>query len=93
MKEGLENYLQYLSFTDNKPVIDLFDMPPTGIFNILDDNCSTKGNDEKFLNKLRLTHKANKYFIIPKITGKPTFTIVHSAKDVEYTATSFTEKN
>ncbi|KAL4450307.1 hypothetical protein ABPG74_009013 [Tetrahymena malaccensis] len=93
VKEGLESYLQYLSFTDNKPVIDLLDMPPSGIFNILDDICQTKGNDEKFLNKIRQTHKNNKYFQIPRITAKPTFTIVHSAKEVEYTATVFTEKN
>ncbi|EGR30103.1 myosin head, putative, partial [Ichthyophthirius multifiliis] len=93
ISEGLQSCLQYLTFTDNKPVIDLLDQPPNGIFNTLDDICQTKGDDSKFLNKIRQIHKNNKYFITPKIASKANFTIVHSAKEVEYTATNFTEKN
>ena len=39
INEGLEKYLKYLNFVDNKPIIDLLDEPPNGIFNILDDIC------------------------------------------------------
>ncbi|EGR34128.1 myosin head, putative [Ichthyophthirius multifiliis] len=92
INEGLKEFIQYLNFTDNKPIINLLDQPPNGIFNILDDICQTKGNNEKFLNKIRQANKNNKHFITPKMASKHTFTIVHSSKGVEYTVNNFTEK-
>ena len=58
----------------------------------MDESCSIAADDEKLLNKIRTSHKANPYFQIPKI-NKDGFIILHSAKDVEYQIPGFREKN
>jgi myosin heavy subunit len=53
MVEGLERYLSQLTFTDNKPIIDVLEKPPVGIFCILDDSSAVAGTDESFLTKVK----------------------------------------
>lgn len=84
--EGLENFISELKFQDNQPIIDLLDLPPIGIFTLLDDSCSVAGNDEKLLNKLKTVNKQNSYFL-PSKSSQEGFIILHSAKNVEYTIT------
>ena len=38
MKEGLEN-LGEITYTDNKPVLDLFLNKPIGLLSLLDEQC------------------------------------------------------
>lgn len=46
-----------------------------------------------FVNKVRKGHPNNALIKHPKMPTNPTFVIVHTAKDVEYVATGFIEKN
>lgn len=92
IKEGLKQYLCELNFVDNQIIIDLMDQYPLGVFNLLDESCSVAGDDEKLLNKIKITHAKHSHFIAPKI-NKETFIIIHTAKDVEYNIKGFREKN
>lgn len=65
---------------------------PAGIFNLLDESCAIAGDDAILLGKIRNTHKGNTCFIIPKL-AKDCFTVIHTAKDVEYNINGFREKN
>jgi myosin heavy subunit len=80
-------------FHDNKDVIELLDKPPTGIFKLLDESCTVKSTDESLLQKIKHCHKTNPLIQNPKMPSNPTFIIVHTAKDVEYTIHGFRDKN
>ena len=81
-----------MKFKDNQPLIDLFESPPLGIFNLLDESSSVASSDEALLNIITKHHKANENLRIPK-GSKEVFIIIHSAKDVEYCVTNFRIKN
>lgn len=92
IKEGLKDYLCELNFVDNQSIIDLMDQYPLGVFNLLDESCSVAGDDDKLLNKIKLTHAKHTHFIAPKLS-RDSFVIVHTAKEVEYNIKGFREKN
>jgi len=92
INEGLEKYIVDLNFKDNQSVIDLLDLYPLGIYHLIDENCAIAGTDDGLIQKIRNTHKANQKFQIPKLTSN-TFTIIHTAKNVEYTINGFRTKN
>lgn len=91
IKEGLKDYLCELNFVDNQSIIDLMDQYPLGVFNLLDESCSVAGDDDKLLNKIKLTHAKHTHFIAPKLS-RDSFVIVHTAKEVEYNIKGFREK-
>ena len=64
-----------------------------GIFNLLDESCAVSSNDEGFLSNIRKSLKGNVVLRNPKMSSDPTFIIVHTAKDVEYTVLGFRQKN
>jgi myosin heavy subunit len=74
-------------------VLDLLEKYPTGLFDLLDEGCKIKLDDEKLLTKIRSNPSKSPLFIAPKMLSRPTFTVVHTAKDVEYTIAGFGEKN
>jgi myosin heavy subunit len=37
-EEGLNAFLQEITFSDNQPVIDLLEKAPMGIFNLIDES-------------------------------------------------------
>ena len=86
--EGLKDYICELNYKDNQSLIDLFEVAPQGVFNLLDESCSVSSNDDSLLNNIIKYHKTNENLKIPKII-KGTFIVVHSAKDVEYTINGF----
>ena len=86
--EGLKDYICELNYKDNQSLIDLFEVAPQGVFNLLDESCSVSSNDDSLLNNIMKYHKTNENLKIPKII-KGTFIVVHSAKDVEYTINGF----
>ena len=92
INEGLKDHLSELKFKDNQPLIDLFDSPPLGIFNLLDESSSVASTDEALLNIIIKHHKADENLKIPK-GSKDLFLIIHTAKDVEYCVTNFRMKN
>jgi len=81
--EGLKDFICELNFKDNQSLIDLFELPPNGIFNALEESCSVSSNDDNLLNNIIKYQKANENLKIPKIL-KGNFIVVHSAKEVEY---------
>ena len=93
LQEGLGSHLNQLNYMDNQGVIDLFDKYPMGIFDLLDESTSLgSGDDKKLLEKIVKTHKENMNFKAPKAVIE-TFTIIHTAKAVEYNITGFRNKN
>ena len=93
IEEGLENDLGQITFDDNKEVIKLIEDNRVGIFNLLDESCAVSTNDEGFLSNIRKSLKGNVVLRNPKMSSDPTFIIVHTAKDVEYTVLGFRQKN
>ena len=87
VNEGLGEFLSELNFEDNQPIIDLMDLYPVGIFNLVDEVCAVNGSDDSLASKIRNTHKNNAKFITPKLT-KDTFILIHTAKNVEYNSQS-----
>jgi len=90
--EGLKEHLGELKFKDNQPLIELFESPPLGIFNLLDESSSVSSTDEALLNIIIKHQKNHPSLKIPKVT-KDAFVILHTAKDVEYCITNFSIKN
>ena len=91
-EEGLREHVGEIIFEDNQPVIDLLEGPPTGIFQIIDDQCSLKTNDAKLLQQIIKQHKTNKSFAIPKMK-KTKFIVFHTARHVDYQIEGFRAKN
>ena len=91
--EGLQEFCGQIKFTDNSLVMDLLDKFPEGIFNLLDESCQVKSDDDQLLQKIRRAHGKNPLLENPKMISKPSFIVVHTAKDVEYLITGFREKN
>ncbi|CAD8134717.1 unnamed protein product [Paramecium pentaurelia] len=86
VREGLEKFVDSIKFEDNTQLIDMFDKPPVCLFNLIDQACRLNQTDQQLLQSFRKELKfAN--------SQKPTFTIKHTAKDVEYTCQDFVEKN
>ena len=100
IKEGLSSILKSLIYTDRTtPVIELLDnmtkAKKQGIFKKIDD---FKSNEEyPKLHKLILSDfKTHEYIQFQKGLGKDVinrFMIIHTAKEVMYTATEFIETN
>ena len=74
-------YIQKLDFKDNQNLIDILDndQHTPGVFNILDDYCTSAGTDDGLLTRIKKIHEKNQFFTTPKFAGTPCFTIVHTA--------------
>lgn len=82
-----------LDFPDNQGLLDLLSKKPTGVFPMIDEECSLpKGTDENFIARLVKTHQKNSLFSLNRRNTKA-FIINHFAGKVEYGADQFTEKN
>lgn len=90
--EGIS--LERISFTDNRPVLDMFLQKPIGLLALLDEESRfPRATDftlvEKFNKNINCVHyeqpKENDVF--------PSFVIAHYAGRVKYDATNFLEKN
>ena len=44
--EGLAEFCGQIKFADNQAVMDLMDKYPTGIFDLLDESCQVKSDDD-----------------------------------------------
>ncbi|XP_022785174.1 myosin-IIIb-like isoform X2 [Stylophora pistillata] len=90
--EGIS--LERISFTDNRPVLDMFLQKPIGLLALLDEESRfPKATDftlvEKFNKKIDCA-----YYEQPKENDVfPSFVIAHYAGRVKYDATNFLEKN
>jgi myosin heavy subunit len=94
ISEGLAEWCSQIKFTDNTPVIEVLEKAPIGIFNLLDESCTIASNtDDHLLQNIRKQHKANALLVNPKMPTNPTFTLIHTAKDVEYNVNGFRAKN
>ena len=54
--------------------------------------CKLPNSDDNLLVKIKKTHEKNKKFKA-KSSNSNTFSIIHTAKEVEYTITNFLQKN
>ncbi|KAM3127892.1 hypothetical protein pb186bvf_020010 [Paramecium bursaria] len=91
--EGLGKFCEQIKFSDNQGLIEFLDKPPLGIFDLLDESCQIKGDDDTLLQKIRKTHKDPNLILQPKMPTTPSFIVVHTAKEVEYSIQGFREKN
>ncbi|XP_053208161.1 unconventional myosin-Va-like [Panonychus citri] len=92
IREGID--WQFITFTDNQPVIDLIEAKPIGILNLLDEECKMpKGTDETWVSKLYAQLTIGPIFQKPKFGSRNTFIIQHFADKVVYHADGFLEKN
>ncbi|XP_074593590.1 unconventional myosin-Va-like isoform X2 [Brevipalpus obovatus] len=92
IREGID--WQFITFTDNQPVIDLIEAKPIGILNLLDEECKMpKGTDETWITKLYAQLTVGPIFQKPKIGSRNSFIIQHFADKVIYQSNGFLEKN
>jgi myosin heavy subunit len=64
-----------------------------GILDLLDESSALgSSTDKAFLEKIFKTHAKNTNLVVPKII-KESFTIFHTAKNVEYYSVGFRAKN
>ena len=91
--QGLQGFLGQLAYQDNQGIIDLLDKYPSGVYDLLDESSSLgSGTDEFLLQKIAKTHGKNTHFAMPK-NKVSCFTIIHTAKAVEYDIRGFRAKN
>ena len=89
IKEGISEKNIKINFKDNQHVIDLLDKSG-GLLQLLDDVTLTNQNDAVYYSNIKRIHSVNPTC---KIKLSPKFSIFHTAKDVEYNAEGFIEKN
>ncbi|XP_066273205.1 myosin-IIIb-like isoform X1 [Branchiostoma lanceolatum] len=83
-----------ITFTDNKPVLDLLLARPIGILALLDEeSLFPQGTDLSLLQKLNQNVGSSAHFTTGKQARSPLFTITHYAGKVEYNVTGWLEKN
>ncbi|RWS27899.1 unconventional myosin-Va-like protein [Leptotrombidium deliense] len=92
VREGID--WQFITFTDNQPVIDLIEAKPIGILNLLDEECKMpRGTDETWGAKLYSQLTVGEIFQKPKFGFQSSFIIQHFADKVVYEVDGFLEKN
>ncbi|CAG2116905.1 unnamed protein product, partial [Medioppia subpectinata] len=92
VREGID--WQFITFTDNQPVIDIIEAKPIGILCLLDEECKMpKGTDETWGAKLYSQITLGEVFQKPKFGSRNSFIIQHFADTVVYNVEGFLEKN
>ena len=92
VREGID--WQFVTFTDNQPVIDLIESKPIGILCLLDEECRMpQGNDRTWCSKLYKQIPTGDVFKKPKFNFQTSFIIEHFADVVTYNVDGFLEKN
>mmetsp|Transcript_32364 Transcript_32364/g.73889 ORF Transcript_32364/g.73889 Transcript_32364/m.73889 type:complete len:1830 (+) Transcript_32364:281-5770(+) len=87
---------KFIPFPDNQDVLDLIDKPPTGILQILDEQCIVDwGTDKKFSLSLYSTcdQISNRFHVSPAQRVSNKFAVEHYAGLVEYSTENWLEKN
>lgn len=63
-EEGIGDAIINLKFADNTGVIELIDLSPTSIYNLVDQSCTVETKDDVLLSNIKKTHleKSPEYF-------------------------------
>ncbi|KYO42746.1 myosin-IIIb-like [Alligator mississippiensis] len=82
-----------IAFTNNQPILDLLLAKPLGLLSLLDEQSRfPQATDKTFVDKLNSSFKGNVHFQL--VRGRvPSFSILHYAGKVQYSASGFLEKN
>lgn len=94
-EEGLAEYTQLIVYTDNKPIVNALEyhkLPP-GIFNLVDGACAMNKTDDKLHADIKTQHQNSTVISFPKFAKEMSFTVKHTAREVEYLTDNFVEKN
>lgn len=92
MREGLKEFAHDIGFQDNKPIIDLFELFPLGIFHLINESSELNKNDMDLPDIIVKNHQKNAVITIPK-SKRGHFQINHSCSPVSYNTSGFTGKN
>lgn len=84
----------YITFPDNRVIINLLTGKPDGIFHILNDEAYLgQGNDLSFIQKSHAAHRNNPHYGAPKIASASEFLVIHFAGTIAYSTEGLVEKN
>ncbi|CAL1546779.1 unnamed protein product [Lymnaea stagnalis] len=90
-REGIQ--WKNIEFIDNTGSLELFSKRPSGLFYLLDEECSfPAATNETLLNKITHHHKSNPHYQVPQLK-EGAFSIMHYAGRVKYLVKDFREKN
>ncbi|XP_069736576.1 myosin-IIIb-like [Phaenicophaeus curvirostris] len=82
-----------ITFNNNEPILDLLLAKPLGLLSLLDEQSAfPQATDKTFVDKLNSSFKGNLHFQ-PGRGRVLSFSIIHYAGKVQYTAGGFLEKN
>ncbi|NWH70764.1 MYO3A protein, partial [Piaya cayana] len=82
-----------ITFNNNEPILDLLLAKPLGLLSLLDEQSAfPQATDKTFVDKLNSSFKGNLHFQ-PGRHHVLSFSIIHYAGKVQYTAGGFLEKN
>ncbi|RWS27882.1 myosin-IIIb-like protein [Leptotrombidium deliense] len=90
VSEGIS--VDFISFQDNRPLLDMFLSRPLGLLTLLDEESHfPKSTDATLVQKFHRNIKSE-YYVKPK-SNAVSFSIMHFAGKVNYDARNFLEKN
>ncbi|KAL4466910.1 hypothetical protein ABPG74_010507 [Tetrahymena malaccensis] len=92
--EGLQNYINQLGYKDNQNIIEVLDNHPIGIFQLIDESSALAQSDDKklFESIYKINNGKPEVKFLNK-GNKKIFTIIHTAKPVDYSIEGFRDKN
>ncbi|XP_075591230.1 myosin-A-like [Dermatophagoides farinae] len=83
-----------ITWTTNKPIIDLLTAKSLSIISCLEDVCMAPGGDDhRFVHQCNTQLASNSYYSKSKIGGGSNFIVTHTIGDIQYCADNFTSKN
>ncbi|KRX06758.1 P-loop containing nucleoside triphosphate hydrolase [Pseudocohnilembus persalinus] len=91
-EEGIE--WDYLQFSDNQKIIEIFEGTPVSVFSFIDDQCKiAQGKDSAILQNINKNLNSEKLFVPNKNMGQNVFGVKHFAGEVVYEVQNFVNKN
>lgn len=92
LREGLKEFAHDIGFQDNKPIIDLFELYPLGIFHLVNESSELNKSDMDLPDIIVKNHQKSTVITIPR-SKRGHFQINHSCSPVTYNTAGFTGKN
>jgi alpha-tubulin suppressor-like RCC1 family protein len=90
--ENLEEYYNHINYTDNQPILDLYERSPLGIFQLIDQFTQSDYDDSGLIQTIEEQHSSDPNIEFSQ-RNPSKFTLLHTTNFVEYNIQGFLHKN